>query len=126
MKVENKISIAVAICFLALGMAISALKITVSSGILTGIFAVGLSLLATSLYKHFKYGEEVEQDERTKKIMYRALAGSWIATLVLVTLLMMAERFNVKLDVTGALSIIFFFMVFSFSAFNAYFDKKGE
>ena len=72
MKVENKISIAVAICFLAIGMAISALKITVSSGILSGIFAVGLSLLVTSLYKHFKYGEGGEQDERTKKIMYRA------------------------------------------------------
>ena len=126
MKVENKISIAVAICFLALGMAISALKITVSSGILTGIFAVGLSLLLTTLVKHFKYGEGVEEDERTKKITARALTGSWFATLVLVTLLMMADRFNVKIDMTSALSIVFFFMVFSFSAFNWYFDQKGE
>jgi len=112
--------------FLALGLAISALNVYVSPGILTGIFAVGLSLLFTSIYRHFKYGEGIEQDERTKKIMYRALAGSWFVTLVLVTVLMMADRFDVKIDVEGALSIVFFFMVFSFSAFNWYFDQKGE
>ena len=126
MKQKNKLTIAVAVCFLALGVAISALKIPVNSGILSGIFAVGLSLLVTTTYKHLKYGEGIEQDERTKKIMSRALTGSWFATLILVTALMMADMLNVKLDVSGALSIVFFFMVFSFSAFNWYFDQKGD
>ena len=126
MKIENKISIAVAVGFLALGMILSNYPGSVSSGILSGTFAIGLSMLFTSLYKHFKYGEGVEQDERTRKVMYRALAGSWFATLILTTVLMFADRLNIRLDIRGALSIVFFFMVFTFSAFNWYFEKKED
>lgn len=126
MNIENKAGIAVAVGFLALGMILSNYPGSVSSGILSGIFAVGLSMLFVSLYKHFKYGEGVEQDERTRKVMYRAMAGSWIATLVLLIALMFANRVNINLDVQGALSIIFFFMVFTFSAFNWYFEKKED
>jgi hypothetical protein len=125
MKIENKLSIAVAICFLAVGMILSNYPGVVSSGILSGTFAVGLSMLFASLYKHFKYGDGVEQDERTRKVMYRALAGSWFATLVLLTVLMFADRFNIILDIRGLLSIVFFFMVFTFSTFNWYFEEKG-
>lgn len=126
MNIENKAGIAVAVGFLALGMILSNYPGSVSSGILSGIFAVGLSMLFVSLYKHFKYGEGVEQDERTRKVMYRAMAGSWIATFVLLIALMFANRVNINLDVQGALSIIFFFMVFTFSAFNWYFEKKED
>ena len=124
MKKENKITIAVAVSFLGLGMILSNYPGRVSSGILSGIFAVGLSMLVVSLYKHFRYGDEVEQDERTGKLMYRALACSWFATLVVITLLMLAQRLFP--DVSGILSIIFFFMVFSFSALNWFFGIKGD
>ncbi len=67
MKIKNKIGIAVAVGFLAIGMILSNYPGIVSSGILSGIFAVGLSMLFTSLYKHFKYGDGVEQDEEQKK-----------------------------------------------------------
>ena len=126
MKIKNKISIAVAVGFLAMGMILSNYPGSVSSGILSGIFAVGLSMLFVSLYKHFKYGEGVEQDERTRRVMYRAMAGSWVATLVLTTVLMFADRVNINLDVQEALSIIFFFMAFTFSAFNWYFETKED
>jgi len=126
MKIENKVSIAVAVGFLAIGMILSNYPGVVSSGILSYTFAVGLSMLFVSLYKHFKYGDEVEQDERTRKVMYRALAGSWFATLILTTILMFADRLNINLDIRGALSIIFFFMVFTFSALNWYFEKKED
>jgi hypothetical protein len=126
MKIENKVSIAVAVVFLAIGMILSNYPGVVSSGILSGTFAVGLSMLFTSLYKHFKYGDGVEQDERTRKVMNRALAGSWFATLILTTLLMFADRLNINLDFRGALSIVFFFMVFTFSALNWYFERKGD
>ncbi|MFZ3382808.1 MAG: hypothetical protein WA144_02665 [Candidatus Methanoperedens sp.] len=126
MKIENKVGIAVAVGFLAIGMILSNYPGVVSSGILSGIFAVGISMLFTSLYNHFKYGDEVEQDERTRKVMYRALAGSWVATLVLTTAMMLAERVNIRLDIRGALSIILFFMVFTFSALNWYLEKKED
>ncbi|VVB52008.1 Uncharacterised protein [uncultured archaeon] len=126
MKKENKIRIAVAVGFLALGMILSNYPGSLSSGLLSGTFAIGLSMLFASLYKHFKYGEGIEQDERTRKVMYRALAGSWFATLILTTVLMFADRFNIRLDIRGALSIVFFFMVFTFSALNWYFEKKED
>ncbi|CAG0953160.1 MAG: hypothetical protein OIN86_17880 [Candidatus Methanoperedens sp.] len=126
MKIKNKVSIAVAVAFLGLGMILSNYPGAVSSGILSGTFAVGLSMLFVSLYKHFKYGDGVEQDERTRKVMYRALAGSWFATLVLLTVLMFADRFDIILDIRGMLSIVFFFMVFTFSTFNWYFEGKGD
>lgn len=126
MKLENKVSIVVAVCFLAAGVVMNVLSVPLSSGILSGVFAVGLSLLFVSLYKHFKYGDDVEQDERTRKVMYQALAGSWIATLVLVTGLIMADRFGVGLEIAGVLSIVFFVMVFVFSALMWYFERKGE
>lgn len=126
MKLKNKISIAIAVGFLALWIALSALKINVSSPILSAIFSVGLSLLFVSLYKHFRFGEGVKQDERTKKVTCRAFEGSWFATLVLVVMMMQADRLNMGLNVEGALSIIFFFMVFAFSALSWYFGRKGE
>ncbi|CAG0978144.1 hypothetical protein METP3_01910 [Methanosarcinales archaeon] len=126
MKIKNKISIAVAVGFLALGMILSNYPGSVSPEILSGTFAIGLSMLFVSLYKYFKYGEGVEQDERTRNVMYRALAGSWFATLILTTILMFADRLNIRLDIRGALSIVFFFMVFTFSAFNWYLEGKGD
>lgn len=86
-----------------------------------------VSLLFTSLIRHFKYGEGVEQDERTKKIMYRAFAGSWFAILLLIAAMMLADYLGVlKLNVQGALSAIFFGMIITFSAFNWYFGRKGD
>lgn len=126
MKQKNKISIAVALSFIALGIALTALKINVSSPIMSGIFAVGLSMLFVSLYKHFKFGEGVDEDERTKKVTARALSFSWFATLIIITMMMQADRLNVKLEAEGALGIVFFFMVLTLSAFRWYFDKKGE
>ncbi len=126
MKDKNKINIAIAVGFLAMGTGLSALNISVNQGILSGIFAVGLSLLFTSLYKHFKYGEGVEQDERTKKITSRALTGSWFATLIVLVALMLADRLNAGISVQGVLSIVFFFMVFTFSAFSWYYNKKSD
>ncbi len=126
MKIGNKVRIVVAVGFLALGMILSNYPGVVSSGILSGTFAVGLSMLFATLYTNFKYGDGVGQDERTRKAMYRALAGSWFATLTLTTVLMFADRLNISLDIRGALSIVFFFMVFTFSALNWYFEEKED
>ena len=126
MKKKNKINISIAVGFLALGMGLNALNISVNPGILSGIFAIGLSLLFTSLYNHFKYGDEVEQDERTKKIISSAMKGSWFATLIVLIVLMLADRLNAGISVQGVLSIVFFFMVFTFSALNWYFERKED
>ena len=122
----NKINIAIAVGFLAMGIGLSALNISVNPGILSGIFAIGLSLLFTGLYKHFKYGDGVEQDERTKKITSSALTGSWFATLIVLVALKLADRLNAGISVQGVLSIVFFFMVFTFSAFSCYYNKKSD
>ena len=45
--------------------------------------------------------KELLEYERTRKVMYRALAGSWFATLVLLTVLMFADRFDIILDIRG-------------------------
>lgn len=126
MKDKNKINIAIAAGFLAMGVGLRALNISVNPGILLGIFAIGLSLLFTSLYKHFKYGDGIEQDERTKATTSRALTSSWFATLIVLVSLMLADRLNAGISVQGVLSIIFFFMVFAFSAFSWYFGRKGD
>ncbi len=127
MKLKNKVSIAVALCFIAIWIVTSVLNIKVISPILSAIFAIGVSLLFTSLYSHFKYGEGVEQDERTKKIMYRAFAGSWFAILLLIAIMMLADYFGaLKMDVQGALSLIFLGMIITFSGLSWYFGRKGD
>lgn len=127
MKQKNKISIVIAVGFLAVGTAISALKIDVYSPILSGIFAVGLSLLFTTIYKHFKFGEGVEKDERTKRIMCRAMTGSWFATFILIAVMMLADDFGaLKMNVQEVLIIVFFGMIIVFGAFRWYFGRMGD
>ncbi len=127
MKLKHKISIVVALCFIAIWVVISVLNIKVISPIMSAMFAVGVSLLFTSLFKHLKYGEGVEQDERTKKVMYRAFAGSWFAVLLLIAVMMLADYIGVlKVNVQGALSLIFFGMIITFSGLSWYFGRKGD
>ncbi len=84
-----------------------------------------MSLLFVTIYKHFKYGESAEQDDRMRKIMYRAFAGSWFAILLLTAILMLADYLGVlKLTVQGALSVIFFGMIITSSAFNCTLEEK--
>lgn len=127
MKRKNKVSIAVALSFIAIWVVISVLNIKVISPLLSAIFAVGVSLLFASLYKHFKFGEGVEQDERTRKIMYRAFAGSWLVILFFAGAMMVANDLGVlKVNVQEALSAIFFGMVITFSGLSWYFGRKGD
>ncbi len=127
MKLKIKISIAVAICLIALGVVIDVLNINVIYPVLSGIFAAGISLLSTSLYRHFKFGEGVEHDERTKKLMYRAFTGSWFAILFLITIIVLADQLGAfKMNVQGALSTILLSMIATFSGFAWYFGRKGD
>ncbi|WP_406656202.1 hypothetical protein V7O62_10100 [Methanolobus sp. ZRKC2] len=67
------------------------------------------------------------KDERTVKLGSYGLSYSWIATLVLVTLLFWVDLFGlVRFNVSQILGILLFVMVLTAKGFQWYLFRKGD
>jgi uncharacterized membrane protein len=91
------------------------------------MFAAGLSMLLSSLIRYKKYGDGPEQDERTKKISYTALAASFQIALMAIILLWWINYFNpLKAAVGDLLGILMLGMIFLNIFFRFYYGKKED
>jgi len=93
----------------------------------TIMLAAGLSLLLSSLIRYKRYGDGPEQDERTKKISYTALAASFQITLMAVLILWWINYFNpFKTAIGDLLGLLILGMIFLNILFRFYYSGKED
>lgn len=125
-NLKNNLLLFAGIIVLLLGVVLIALRILdvkVSSFILN----VGLILIIIGAFRKLKKKNLPEKDERTKKISSHALSYSWLITFLLITVLFWLEFFNLfLLTTTQYYYVLFMTMILSASAFQWYYNKKGD
>jgi len=77
--------------------------------------------------RHMIYKEKPEEDERTKKISALTLSYSWIVTFVLVSVLLLLDKWDIfKMTVMQALGLTMFVMIVVAIVAELYLKRKGE
>ncbi|MDD5419760.1 MAG: hypothetical protein PHV57_07945 [Methanomicrobiaceae archaeon] len=88
---------------------------------------VGAVLVATAAMRHWRYGEEPEGDERTKKIGAYGITYSWMLTLILLFLLFWIDYLGLAaLPVRDVLLITILVMAVSARLFQWHLFRKGD
>lgn len=73
------------------------------------------------------YKERPEEDERTKKINALTLSYSWIVTLVLVSVLLLLDKWDIfKMTVMQALGLTMAVMIVVAIVAELYLKRKGD
>lgn len=93
----------------------------------TVMLVAGLSMLLSSFIRYKRYGNGPEQDERTKKISYAALAASFQITSMIIIVLWWINYFNPLKTTIGDLLIrLLLVMIFLTICFRFYYGKKED
>jgi len=103
MKREYNIRILLGIALLLLGIAVEIIWNGVYSPLTSGFVAAGIAFIIGSAVKHLKFGEGPDRDERTMKLNAFALAYAWLVTFAFMSLLILLDRYMVKLTVSRLL-----------------------
>lgn len=86
-----------------------------------------LLTVALILFLRSKYPERYQKDERTIKASSYAASWSWLATLIVVSLLFWIDYLSIaKIEVSTAILMIFATQILSLLAFRWYFTWRGE
>lgn len=117
MKIENKVGLAIGLVFLAAGIILNN----------SGAVGVGLAYAAIGLYKHFKYKDFPEWDERTIRASGHAAGVTLLALLFSITAFIIIDEFRLlTLTVKQVLAVLFLVMIFVVSLSFWYFNRKGD
>ncbi|RXE56680.1 hypothetical protein ABH15_00385 [Methanoculleus taiwanensis] len=93
----------------------------------TALVSAGIAMLIVTMITTFRYRDEVQADERTKKIGAYGITYSWLFTLVLVFLLFWVDYLDLAaLSLQGVLALLGFGMILSARAFQWYLFRKGD
>ncbi len=85
----------------------------------SALISVGTVMVTFGVLNHRRFGDEIETDERTRKIGGEAASWSWFATLILLCALFWANELElIAIDIRSAFAVLLFFMVFSAAAFS--------
>ena len=91
------------------------------------LITIGNVSIITVWYKHKKYGDMPDMDERTQKVAALAVSLSWVVTMWTIAILMWLDHFSiVKMTVMQVLGIICFIMIFFAVATQWYVGRKGD
>ena len=91
------------------------------------LITFGFILIINGVYRHKKYGEMIEKDERTKKISAFAISYSWLATIITMSVLILLDYFDIlKMTAPQALGFTYFVMILVVLVFKWYFQRKGD
>lgn len=96
--------------------------------IVSDLVSVSVAMLVVAVVLTFRRRkDEIIQDERTLRVVRAASTYSWQLTYLLIAALILAAQFNLAdIPVIPALSLVFFFMVFSQLLLRMYFSQKGD
>jgi peptidoglycan/LPS O-acetylase OafA/YrhL len=95
-----------------------------SASVLMTIGVVIIAVMALSLWRR---GEDIEADERTKKIGAYGFSYSWLLTLILLFLLFWIDRLDLmELTAGDVLLAAILVMTISAKAFQWHLSRKGD
>jgi cobalamin synthase len=107
-----------------LGIGGAALTVTIIMLILLAAFAVIRFSMADRMLKRMP---EYLQDERTRKIDYKARSLSWYMSFLLVCVLILLTAFHiVEISAYSVVALLFFVMLYSWIVFKWYYGRKGD
>jgi len=91
------------------------------------LISMGLVLFILTAFRFFRLGDLPDRDERTKKLAAYGITYSWLLTLVLISVLYLANYFKlVEFTAVNVLGILLIFMTISANVFRWYFMRKGD
>src|SRR5512138_1167462 len=103
--------------------------LTMGSEVVIGtiMLASGMAFLVTGLSRHRKFGDDLESDERSKKIGAYGLSYSWLAGLFFMTGLFWLDYFGIlRLSAQMALSVSIVMLAISAVIIQMYLFRKGD
>lgn len=102
----------------------AALIVTIVMLIVLAAFAAIRISMADRMLKRMP---EYVQDERTRKIDYKASSISWYVSFLLVCVLVLLTAFHiVEISAYNVAALLFFVMLYSLFVFRWYYGRKGD
>jgi drug/metabolite transporter (DMT)-like permease len=87
----------------------------------------GCAFLAVGVFRHRRYGEGPESDERSKKIGAYGLSYAWLTGILFISALYWLDLMGfLRLGTQGALGISLTVLVISAVAYQMYLFRKGD
>ena len=127
MKKEYKYYLVFGLIILLAGIVLQIFWSGLHPAIARTLIVVGWVLIVLGAVRHKIYGEGPEEDERTKKINAFALSYSWVATIVLVGVLLLLDHYNIlKITAMLALGLTMFVMIVVAVVAEWYIKRKGD
>lgn len=91
------------------------------------LISMALIFFILTAFRLFRQGDLPESDERTKKLAAYGITYSWFTTLVLISVLYLANYCKlVEFTAESVLSILLIFMTISANIFRWYFMRKSD
>ena len=91
------------------------------------LVTIGLVTIAVVVMRHWRLRDELESDERTKKLGAYGISYSWLLTLVFLAVLFWVDYLGLLiLPVGGVLFVTILLMGISARLFQWYFFRQGD
>ena len=93
----------------------------------TMLLAAGFAFLITGISRHWKYGDDPESDERSKKIEASGLSWAWMTGLFFMFGLFWLDYLGIlRLSTQNALALSVVVLTLSAVIYQSYLFRKGE
>lgn len=126
MKPRNLYRITIG-ALMVIGGIVSIVLTTGEAGIGTILLAAGIIFLITGIVRHRRFDDEMESDERSKKIGAYGLSYAWLTGLVFMFGLFMLDYFGVlKLSVQNTLMASILVLTLSAAIYQTYLFRRGD
>lgn len=126
MKTRNLYRIIIGVLMITSGI-VSLLITTGETIIGTMLLAAGFAFLITGISRHYKYGDDPESDERSKKIGAYGITYAWVTGLFFMFGLFWLDYLNVlRLSSQNALALSVVVLALSAVIYQTYLFKKGD
>ena len=91
------------------------------------LVTIGLVTIAVVVMRYWRFRDELESDERTKKLGAYGLAYSWLLTLIFLAILFWVDYLGLlALPVGGVLLVTILLMALSARIFQWYLFRQGD
>ena len=91
------------------------------------LVTIGLVTIAVVVMRYWRFRDELESDERTKKLGAYGLSYSWLLTLIFLAILFWVDYLGLlALPVGGVLLVTILLMALSARLFQWYFFRQGD
>ncbi|GLI47323.1 hypothetical protein [Methanoculleus bourgensis] len=91
------------------------------------LVTIGLVTIAVVVMRYWRFRDELESDERTKKLGAYGLSYSWLLTLIFLAVLFWVDFLGLlTLPVGGVLLVTILLMALSARLFQWYFFRQGD